>query len=233
MRTASPGGWQSVDTVMFDLDGTLVDSMDCYYAVFLDAFGQMGLPVVDKADLLALMGRGRNILDLLIPEDWADRETTTERCRKLFRELWEERSLTAISLHPEAEATLRHLQERGMAIGLATAARGKWIRPVLERHRVDGCFQAIVTAAEVQARKPAPDLLLECLRRLEGSAERSVYVGDSPIDIIAAKSAGVRSIGVLCGASSRAVLDEVGAELILEHVGQLPAVLKQTEVEHG
>jgi HAD superfamily hydrolase (TIGR01509 family) len=212
---------------MFDLDGTLVDSMDCYHGVFLDAFGRMGLPVVDKPALMQLMRHGRNILDVLIPIDWPDRETITERCRRLFRELWEERSLTDIALHPEAEPTLRALQHQGFTLGLATAARGKWIEHVLARHDVAGCFGAIVTHADVPARKPAPDLLLECLRRLGSTFERSVYVGDSPIDIIAAKAAGVRSVGVLTGASDRAALEQEGPELILDHVGQLPAVLSK------
>jgi HAD superfamily hydrolase (TIGR01662 family) len=212
---------------MFDLDGTLVDSMDCYHAVFLDAFGQMGLPVVDKPELMALMRRGRNILDVLIPDDWPDRDNTTENCRTLFRDLWEERSMTDIVLHAEVEPTLRMLQDRGLTLGLATAARGKWIQHVLERHDVARCFGAVVTHADVVARKPAPDLLLECLSRLGSTSERSMYVGDSPIDIIAAKAAGVRSVGVLSGASDRAALEEEGPELILEHVGELPAVLNK------
>jgi HAD superfamily hydrolase (TIGR01509 family) len=214
---------------MFDLDGTLVDSMDCYYTVFLEAFGQMGLPTIEKPELMALMRHGRNILEVLIPAGRLDREATTERCRTLFRDIWEERSLTAISLLPEVAPTLHELRSRGLALGLATAARGDWIQHVLERHEVAHCFGAIVTVAEVKARKPAPDVLIECLRRLGSQSDRSVYVGDSPIDIIAAKSAGVRSIGVLSGASDRASLDETGPELILEHVGQLPAVLKHKE----
>ena len=214
---------------MFDLDGTLVDSMDCYYSVFLEAFGQMGLPVCERPELMALMRHGRNILDVLIPTDWVDREETVTRCRTLFRDLWEERSLTAISLLPEVEPALRELHAQGFALGLATAARGPWIRHVLERHEVAHCFGAVVTVSEVKARKPAPDLLIECLRRLGSQSDRSVYVGDSPIDIIAAKSAGVRSIGVLSGASDRAALDEAGPELILQHAGHVPALLKRQE----
>jgi phosphoglycolate phosphatase len=214
---------------MFDLDGTLVDSMDCYYTVFLEAFDQMGLPTIAKAELMALMRHGRNILDVLIPADCQDRQATTERCRTLFRDLWEQRSLTDISLLPAVAVTLRELCDRGFAIGLATAARGAWITHVLERHEVAHCFGAVVTVAEVKNRKPAPDVLIECLKRLGSQSGRSVYVGDSPIDIIAAKSAGVRSIGVLSGASDRASLDKEGPELILEHVGQLPAVLKRQE----
>jgi HAD superfamily hydrolase (TIGR01509 family) len=229
VRVPLPSTWHSVDTIMFDLDGTLVDSMDCYYSVFLDAFAQMDLPVCEKPELMALLRHGRNILDVLIPEDTVDREVTTERCRNLFRDMWEERSLTAINLLPEVAPTLHTLHGHGLAIGLATAARGGWIQHVLERHQVAHCFGAIVTVAEVKARKPAPDVLIECLRRLGSQSERSIYVGDSPIDILAAKSAGVRSIGVLSGASDRASLDEVGPELILEHVGQLPALLKHQE----
>jgi HAD superfamily hydrolase (TIGR01662 family) len=145
----------------------------------------------------------------------------------LFRDLWEERSMTDIVLHSEVEPTLRVLQGWGLTLGLATAARGKWIQHVLERHDVARCFRAVVTHADVNARKPAPDLLLECLSRLGSTSERSMYVGDSPIDIIAAKAAGVRSVGVLSGASDRAALEEEGPELILEHVGELPAVLNK------
>jgi HAD superfamily hydrolase (TIGR01509 family) len=214
---------------MFDLDGTLVDSMDCYHGVFVDAFGQMGLPLVGKSELMGLMRHGRNILEVLIPEDWPERVATTERCRKLFRDLWEVRSQTDITVHDEVVPTILALQQRGFTLGLATAARGAWIHRVLERHQLQACLGAVVTAADVKERKPAPDLLVECLRRLGSHPERSVYVGDSPIDIIAAKAAGVRSVGVLCGASDRQALLEPGPELILEHVGQLPAVLAGEE----
>lgn len=141
--------------------------------------------------------------------------------------------MTGISLLPEVAGTLRDLHRRGLAIGLATAARGAWIQQVLDRHEVAHCFGAVVTVAEVKARKPAPDVLIECLRRLERQSGTAVYVGDSPIDILAAKSAGVRSIGVLSGASDRAALDEAGPELILDHVGHLPAVLKPQEEGNG
>jgi len=215
---------------MFDLDGTLVDSMDCYHAVFIDAFTHFGLPVCDKAELMSYMRHGRNILEHVIPEDWPDREATTEKCRKMFRELWEERSLTDIRLHEQVKPTLQALQARGMTIGLATAARGAWIQHVLKTNGVADYFSAVVTRAEVNKHKPAPDLLLECLRRLEREPGRSVYVGDSPIDILAAKSAGARSIGVLSGASDRAALEEPGPELILEHVGHLPEVFGHEEL---
>jgi HAD superfamily hydrolase (TIGR01509 family) len=218
---------------MFDLDGTLVDSMNCYYSVFLEVFGELGLPVVDKPELMALMRHGRNILELLIPEDWPDRTAFTERCRVTFRDRWDQRSLTDISLHPNVAPTLHELHQRGLKIGLATAARGSWIQHVLEAGGVAGCFQAVVTASDAKARKPAPDILLECLRQLEREPEGAMYVGDSPIDVLAAKAAGVRSVGVLCGASDRAALEETEPELILEHVGQLPAVLPNEEHHHG
>ena len=60
-----------------------------------------------------------------------------------------------------------------------------------------------------------------------------MYVGDSPIDVLAAKAAGVRAVGVLCGASDRAALEETEPELILDHVGQLPAVLANEEHNRG
>jgi phosphoglycolate phosphatase-like HAD superfamily hydrolase len=101
---------------------------------------------------------------------------------------------------------------------------------LLEANGILQLFAAVVTYADVPVRKPAPDLLLTCLKQIGGEAQRSVYVGDSPIDIIAAKAAGVHSIGVLSGASDRASLEEVEPELILDHVGQLPAVLRTEEL---
>jgi HAD superfamily hydrolase (TIGR01509 family) len=215
---------------MFDLDGTLVDSLDCYHSVFLDTFGQMGLPIVEKVELMELMRHGRNILDTLIPVDWPERDAAKEECRKVFRDLWTERSVTAIRLHEEGEATLRTLHRQGLRLGLATAAQGPWIVRLLEANGILQLFAAVVTYADVSVRKPAPDLLLTCLKQIGGEAQRSVYVGDSPIDIIAAKAAGVHSIGVLSGASDRASLEEVEPELILDHVGQLPAVLRTEEL---
>jgi len=212
---------------MFDLDGTLVNSLDCYHAVFLDSFNQLGLPVVDKPVLLSLMRDGKNILEVLVPTDWPERDAIKTRCGSLFRELWAARSLSEIDLHVAVIPAVLDLCSRSYTLGIATAAQGPWIQHLLETHQLAPCFGAVVTYADVPVRKPAPDLLVECLHRLDRPPHRSVYVGDSPIDIIAAKAAGVRSIGVLSGASDRASLEEVEPELILDHVGQLPALLNQ------
>lgn len=220
-----PDSWSMVDTVMFDFDGTLVNSLDCYHEVFVDAFNELGLPLVEKAALMALMRHGSNILDTLVPADWPERDDVKKRCSTLFRELWAERSISSITLHNEVIPTVQALCARHYLLGVATAAQGPWITHLLQAHELAPCFGAVVTYADVPVRKPAPDILLECLRRLDRGPQRSVYIGDSPIDIIAAKAAGVRSIGVLSGASDRASLEEVEPELILDHVGQLPAVL--------
>ena len=218
-----------LQAVMFDLDGTLVDSLDCYHAVFLESFGQLGLPTVEKAYLLELMRHGRNILDELIPTDWPERDHTRDSCRQLFREIWDGRAAATVVLHPEVAVTLRALKDEGLLVGLATAASGPWIVRLLQSHDIATSFDAVVTYADVRVRKPAPDILLRCLELLGAEAARSVYVGDSPIDILAAKAAGVRPIGVLTGASDRASLEAVEPELILDHVGQLPAVLRTKE----
>ena len=220
----SQAGWAAVDTVMFDFDGTLVSSLDCYHAVFVDAFHRLGMPVVGKEALLALMRDGRNVLDALIPAEWPDRDEAKRTCSRLFRELWAERSLTAVTLQTEAVQTVTELKT-SYRLGIATAAEGAWIEQLLVAHGLRPLFSAVVTYAEVPVRKPAPDVLLECLRRLGSQAETSIYVGDSPIDIIAAKAAGVRSIGVLSGASDRASLEAVEPDLLLAHVGELPAAL--------
>ncbi len=223
--TTSSRPLTSIDTVMFDLDGTLVRSLDRYHEVFVDVFVELGLPVVEKDAILDLMRHGSNIMETLVPPDWPDREAIKERGSLRFREVWAKRATVALELHPEAVTTIHTLAERGFRLGLATAASGQWIPDTLALNGLSDCFSAVVTCGDVPVRKPAPDLLIECLKRLGSTFDRSVYVGDSPIDIMAAKAAGVRSVGVLSGASDRATLEDVVPDLILDHVGQLLAIL--------
>src|SRR5438445_12458706 len=98
---------------MFDLDGTLVDSMDCYHSVLVESFARLGVPGVGKPDLMTLMRHGKNMIEALIPADWPERDATKQECRTIFRQIWEERSLTAIALHPEVPPAMKALCDQG------------------------------------------------------------------------------------------------------------------------
>jgi HAD superfamily hydrolase (TIGR01509 family) len=121
---------------------------------------------------------------------------------------------------PGSVETLRELHASGRILGIATSS-GRDV-PFLRRWGVRELFSAIVGREDVEQRKPAPDVVLRCLDRLDVQSQEAIYVGDSPIDIQAGRAAGVATVGVLTGASPRSVLAAEGPDAVLSSIAELP-----------
>jgi HAD superfamily hydrolase (TIGR01509 family) len=123
------------------------------------------------------------------------------------------------------EQTLDDLKRSGIALGIVSGARSE----VLEILREDGIldrFDTVILGADVARRKPDPEGILECLRRLDIAPAAAVYVGDSAVDIQASHAAGVRSVGVLTGAADSATLSAHWPDRLLSSHTGLAAIVE-------
>ena len=116
----------------------------------------------------------------------------------------------------------------GVKVGLVTSTPQQGMvykmRP-LKTAGVDKLFEAIITTDDVQNKKPAGEPLVECVRRLQVDIKRSVYVGDTRIDIKAGKAAGMRTIGVLTGFDDLESLKKENPDAIINSVVDLPEAI--------
>jgi len=157
-------------------------------------------------------------------------------CENEIRRAYVELEPKGVILKPGVKRTLQLLKDRGMKIGIVTGRRSQGERKWLELRRLNihRFIDAMVTGAEAPA-KPSPDGLITCIQELGLSAEECVFVGDSRIDVMAGKRAGVRTIAVHSGVAGRELLAEQEPDCILADLESLSSYigeLQKTEEEH-
>jgi beta-phosphoglucomutase len=188
--SGSPGG------VLWDLDGTLVDSAGHHWIAWRDTLAAEGHQVQPPDFANSFGKRNDEILRELfgdgIAPDWIER--VSEAKEQAYRRLLRERGLEPL---PGAVEWLRRLREAGWRQALASSAPRPNIDAVFEALELRRLLDAVVSADEVGRGKPDPALFLEAARRLGVPPARCVVVEDAPAGLEGARRAGMRSIGVL------------------------------------
>ncbi|HEV8345131.1 MAG TPA: HAD family hydrolase [Vicinamibacterales bacterium] len=212
-----------VRAVIFDVDGTLVDSLAAYRVVAERAAAGYGLTISDAVVREAL-NTTRSFWDLALPPDFPDRTQAMETLRRETVRLWPGVLREHGRVCDEAAHVLATLKGRGAKLGIMTGSRRASLA-ALERAGLLDVFDAVVTREEVERRKPDPEGLLTCASRLEVAPRDAAYVGDTPLDVQAAHAAGMAAIGVLGGAGTSALLTTAGADRLVASLGQLPQIV--------
>jgi HAD superfamily hydrolase (TIGR01509 family) len=214
--------------VLFDVDGTLLDTNYLQVLAWWRAFRDTGHDDVSMAACHRAIGiASEQLVTHLLGDDVPDEEveriseTKTGRYEPL-REL--------VSAFPRVDELLAACRERGLAVVLATSG-GKpeleWMVPAIGGEDVvDGA----TSSADVEAAKPAPDLLQTAVDAHGLDASRTVVVGDTVWDVQAARGAGLPCIALTCGGISRAELLEAGADEVFDDPAALLAALDDSLV---
>jgi len=214
-----------LESLVFDLDGTLIDSVGIYYAMMESVFKRLGWPPVPREVMRKAIKDGGFDWDLVLP---AGTGHTTEEliasAREIIREMYPRVFEDEVGLMPGAEQLLRRLHEHNVKLGVVTSTLGRFIGfkliPLKKRGLAD-LFRTVITLDDVKNRKPSGDPLLECARRLGQDPERCAYVGDATVDIVAGKAAGMKTIAVLTGVDDYEALKAENPDIILDSVSQL------------
>jgi phosphoglycolate phosphatase len=190
--------------VLFDIDGTLVDSVGAFVQVARVAARPHGLEVTE-GQVRDCLATGSSFWKGIVPGDHPGRDAMSKAMAAEAAREWPRVLREHGRVFEGVVQTLDAMKRLGIALGIVSGARPE----VLELLRAAGIldrFDAIVLAADVSRRKPDPEGIVKCLRQLRVAPERALYVGDTPIDIRASRAAGVRAIGVLSGACDSATL---------------------------
>lgn len=215
-----------VETVIFDLDGTLIDSLEIYYKVLAMAFAELGLPIVEREIIIGQLGSGLPNWDVLLPKGTKNKEEIVSKCHQIILGLWPKVYREEADLFEGVPEILDKLKDAALTIGVATSGQLKeLIVELLKRRHIYHFISAIVSRDDIPEPKPSPKSIQECLRLLEASPEESVYVGDSVVDIQASRAAGTRSIAVLSGAGSYETLSREKPDHIIRDVRELVKIL--------
>jgi HAD superfamily hydrolase (TIGR01509 family) len=214
------------DAVIFDVDGTLVDTNYLHAVCWWEAFRQHGHGV-DMAAVHRAIGMGSDkLLDHLLPED-RDRSGDDDlraAHRSLYGVYW-----TRLRAFDGAADLLRACASRGMTVVLASSASAPELAALRAALDADDAIAAATSASEARESKPAPDLVSIALGRAGVAPERAVFVGDAVWDVSACREAGVPCVAVLTGGvgaeelrSAGAVAVYDGAADLLRHLDESP-----------
>ena len=207
------------DAILFDLDGTLVDTVPARIEAWLAGFDEFGIPAT-RAQLAPMIGMDGRRLALEVAVAAGRHLTDAEAIDRRSGELFDDRNRDPRPL-PGARELVRALDERGLTWAIATSSRREQVKTSIAA--LDLAHEPrIVDGSSVEHAKPAPDLLLLAARELAVAPEACWYVGDSTWDMRAARAAGMVTIGVLAGAAvDAAALRGAGASLVVPTLGDL------------
>ena len=214
--------------VIFDLDGTIIDSFEVYCVGINETFRRVGLTEVSKETVKEVMRLGKNPWEVLMPQNLPDREALITKCKEIAEEFFLPLYRERARLFPEVMPVLEALYEKGLKLALVTSGweeEGE-IRELLKKGGVLGFLKEIVTRFDVVRQKPAPDPLIECCKRLGVHVWDSVYVGDALADIQMGKAAKAATVGVLTGVGTREDFLQEEADAIIEDLSGLISILE-------
>lgn len=207
---------KNISAVIFDLDGTLIDSSEAIVECFEYALRQTGRSPGDPRLIRRHIGRSlEKMFSLFTNGD------TTQLVR-LYRERYGQVFLEKTHLLPGVQETLPPLSERGYRLAVATTKPRYFAEPILEDLGVLRFFDAVAGGEEVTQLKPAPDLLQLAVSRLAVSGDETLYVGDHPVDVAAARSAAIQMISVATGFWTK---EELEKEKPVAVIATLPELL--------
>ena len=214
-----------IKLVVFDCDGTLVDSQAAICTSMDAAFAAAGLPLPDRNVVRRIVGLSlpQALLTLAPDADETRRGHALEAYKASFRSARSEGMLDE-PLYPGIEALLRRLAERGSSLGVATGKSDRGLLACLARHGVRELFVTLQTA-DRHPSKPHPAMLEAALFEADVAPSEAVMVGDTVFDIAMARAAGVRAVGVAWGYHEPAELLEAGAVGVAQSAEELEELI--------
>ena len=200
-------------SVLFDLDGTLLDTLGDLAASTNYALAANGMPTRTVEEVRLFVGNGvKKLMERAVPDGQANpRFEETYRC---FREHYMEHNLDTTAPYPHVLEMLATLKARGKQLAVVS---NKFCAATQElcAHFFGAYIDVAIGERETIRKKPAPDTVLEALRQLGATREGAVYIGDSDVDIETARNCGIPCVSVLWGFRDRDFLLRHGAETLV------------------
>jgi HAD superfamily hydrolase (TIGR01509 family) len=211
--------------VLFDWDGTLIDSAEATFAAYARLFQGFGLRF-ERADFERTYSPDwrRTYAGVGLPGDrWAEADAA-------FLRLYTQ---APPGLLPGAAEAVGRLASAGLALGIVTSGDRQRVVADLARTGLDGSFDALVCGGDVTRKKPHPEGLLRALSQLAVEPRDAAYVGDSPEDVEMARAAGAYTVGVPGGFPNREALVASAPDLLAETLGRAVGALVEQATNPG
>ncbi|MDU2240081.1 MAG: pyrophosphatase PpaX [Paenibacillus sp.] len=209
-----------IDTVLFDLDGTIINTNELIITTFLHVIEKNGLKPHTREEIIPHMGM---TLEHQL-QIFSGREDVAELVAD-YRKYNRERHDELIRDFPHVKEVISNLYERGITMGIVTTKIKETTLLALNMFGLKPYMKAIVTVEDVKHPKPHPEPILTALRELNADPARTLMVGDSAADLQCAKAAGVHAAGVAWSLKGEATLRKYDPDYILQDMIDLYGIL--------
>ena len=205
--------------VIFDLDGTILDTLGDLHASANAALSAFSMPGRSLAEVRAFVGNGiRRLIELIVPENTPPE--IIDSVQQTFSAHYKQHCSDRTRPYDGINELICELRRSGCRTAVVSNKDDSAVRALCETH-FPGLFDAVVGSREGVRKKPAPDSVNEVLATLGFSREEAVYVGDSEVDLETAKNAGMKLITVTWGFRDEDQLRRIGCGDIAVTVGEL------------
>ena len=186
------------DLILFDLDGTLIETAPEIADAVNDTLNQFDLPPVSQQQVNDWIGHGTRTL--LIQALAEVGHTTVEavqgadnfqQIEAAFGKHYQQRCGTRSHLYPHVRATLQALRAVGVKLVVMTNKEGRYTQTVLDAHQLAPLFDRVISGDTLPVKKPNPAGIVDCLKQFGVSSDRALFVGDSSIDVATARNGGI------------------------------------------
>jgi phosphoglycolate phosphatase len=214
----------SYQCLLFDLDGTLVDSRaDLINSVNL-TLAELGRETLPDARVINFVGEGARLLverALRASQNGAppDDDHDIDRTLEIFRRHYREHLLDQTRVYPDVEQTLARLEKIPKAV--VTNKPYEFTTALLDGVGLARYFEVVIGGDSLAERKPSPMMLVEAARRCGAKASECLMVGDSRVDVEAGRAANMKTCGYVPGFRGRTELVEAGVDYVIERFGEL------------
>ena len=204
--------------VLFDLDGTLVDSIEHIVHCWRETMRTVGLEL-DRPSILPTIGRPLlEGLESFVPG-------RGEELIGVYSSIFDETHDAMVRTFPGMVELLGLLRERGLSLGVVTSKRRNAVDKALQAFGLGPLLGAVITMEDTRAHKPSAEPLLLACSRLGVSPAEATYVGDAVVDVLAAHAAGLGSVAVSWGAASEEELRAARPQRLVSDMAQLAEAL--------
>lgn len=214
-------------TVIFDLDGTLLNTLEDLKNAVNYALMEYGYSEKTTNEVRLAVGNGvAKLIERVLPQGTSNPDY--EACLNTFRVYYSEHLKDNTAPYPEVIELLETLKSHRYRTGIVSNKFDAAVKQLKEEYFSDLIEVAIGESADVR-KKPAPDCVYKAMEELHCKKTTAVYVGDSDVDVATSHNAGLRCVGVTWGFRDRAVLEQAGADVIIDTPMELFSVLTWAE----
>lgn len=201
--------------ILFDVDGTLIDSVDLHAAAWVEALKHFGVEVPFEDMRLQIGKGGDQLLEGLLPVDMV--ESKGEEIQAFRGDLFKRDYMHKVRPFAGVRELFQRIRAEGQLAVLASSGRAEEVERYKEIAGIADLIDGATSADDAERSKPFPDIFQAALAKLEGvSADEAIVIGDTPYDAEAARGAGLKSIGVLSGGFPAEALRAAGCIAVYE-----------------